>query len=103
MVETISVRASEAECAAPRWRAKVDGSLGRILKQDIRPLPGHDLSLKAKIRLLPGLGMVSVTSSGLVSRRSAEHVTGDDLLFAMHLSGGRVVQCAREATVHEGQ
>jgi hypothetical protein len=99
------VRFSLSEWPQAQWRSALRDLYGRaIVRQDIDPLPGCALYLEGTFRQLPGLGLGSINCSGLSARRSAEHVSSDDLLFNLTLAGTRTIsQCGREATVGAGE
>jgi hypothetical protein len=60
--------------------------------------------MEGTFRQLPGLGVASIKCSGLRSRRSAERVANDDLLFDLTFTGKRTIsQRGREAAVGEGE
>src|SRR5262245_37984113 len=57
-----------------------------------------------RCRELPGLGLAEVTSYGVSTRRTAQHLVNDDLGFYITLSGRRVVrQRGREGVAEAGQ
>jgi AraC-like DNA-binding protein len=75
-----------------------------IIKHDIEPLPDCPFRFDATLYDLPGLGIASVSISPCRAPRRPEHVSGDDLVLNVSLSGGRTLsQRGRELTVGEGE
>ena len=58
-----------------------------IAKIDLEPPAGDDLMIEAKLRSLPGLGLISMTSTEFRFRKPARLIDNDDLLLLIVDSG----------------
>src|SRR5262249_44618209 len=65
-----------------------------IVKHDFEPLANEPLNFCATLRPLPRIGLSSVVSSDVLTRRTARHVENDDLVLNIMLAGLRRF-CAR--------
>jgi len=75
-----------------------------IIKHDLEPIPGTPFQLSGTLRRLPGLGLASLASPGMFTRRTSAQVESDDLILNVTLAGGRMLrQLGREAVMGEGE
>ena len=75
-----------------------------IIKHDLEPIPGIPFQLSGTMRRLPSLGLASLASPGMFTRRGRAQCESDDLLLNVTLAGGRVLrQLGREAVIGEGE
>src|SRR5688572_17758095 len=75
-----------------------------VMQVEIASLPDGPFRLETKCRALPGLGLADVTCSDATTRRTAQHLAGDDLCFTISLSGARTLfQRGREGSIVPGE
>src|SRR5262245_61701721 len=84
-IDTSIIRFSTARWPEPRRRSELLAFYGHYIKQEIEPLPGQPLFYDGRVRRLPGLIISLAASSGLVARRTIDHVTDDNVWFNFNL------------------
>ena len=88
---------------AQRLAAVMDIYARGIMRYELAPAPDSPLHVEATFHNLPGLGLARVSASAASAHRARHHLTGDDLVLNVGLSGMRSVrQCGREALTDEG-
>lgn len=78
--------------------------LGRgIWRFDFEPAPDTAFHAEGRVRTVPGLSMADVATSEGMTRRTAQHHVGDQLLFNICLSGSSAVsQRGRDIAIGAG-
>jgi AraC-like DNA-binding protein len=95
---------STADWPEQQRRARANAFCASLFRQDIEPMPGRPFLVRGTVRRLPGLGVIWATAAGLVSRRRAEHVGGDDVMIEINLDGERSFrQGGRVLTIRAGE
>ena len=69
-----------------------------IMRYELAPSPDIPLHVEAAFHHLPELGLARVSASAASAHRARHHLSGDDLVLNVGLSGMRSIrQCGREA------
>ena len=76
-----------------------------IIRHDITPIGGEPFHFEATFCNLPRLGLMSSLISPCRRWHGPQHVSGDDFVLGVGLSGDRCIveQCGRDATLGEGR
>src|SRR5258708_2198682 len=100
-----AVRFSSSEWPEAERRDRLRDVFGRtITRLDFEPSPQCPLSIEAKFRTLPGLGIAYIATSATRVRRTPIHLASDDLILSVNLAGDRThSQCGRDVHVREGE
>ncbi len=87
-----------------RVEAAREGFGQSLVRFNIEPLPGQPFPLDAMFCVLPGLGLAVGTISPMRGSLTNDLIRGDDILFNVTLSGGRIMQQrGREAAIGPGE
>jgi len=89
---------------AQRLAAVMDIYARGIMRYELAPSPDTPLHVEAAFHHLPELGLARVSASAASAHRARHHLSGDELVLNVGLSGMRSIrQCGREAVTGEGE
>jgi AraC-like DNA-binding protein len=102
--DSAALRFCSEHWPAPMRAAAINQFCTRLLRQQIEPLPGRAVALTGAIRCFDGLGIITASCAGLLTRRETAHATSHDVLVNIALAGERTLsQDGREITIRAGE